>query len=447
MNIFIIFIFSLFLFSIKERGDALIVYIVACAILGFEWFFAKVVYADELKDLNHIRYVISNFIVFTGIVYIFYSLIIANSKFILKEFIYANLLIVIATIIFSFFKSSTETIRICMASILMGVLYLIGSIMLIRRFKVSVLQGNVGIFALLLSLVQFYRAYYSIYIDPELTLFKPVPINSITFILFFIENFAVGIIILMIHYEKSKKKIESHNRMLVEVNTTKDKILSVIAHDLKNYFNSILGLTDYLNMADDETTIGTQRKKIQLIKSSSNSAYLLMSNLLEWANAKTENVVFEPSEFYLDAVIASVIETCKPEADIKEISLNVQFQKDVKVCADQNMVRTIVRNLLLNAIKYSYKYNEVMVQIEQLHEKVEIKVIDRGVGMAPEEVERLACQSNYVSKPGTQKEKGNGLGLQICKEFIKLHKSQLNINSQLQKGSVFSFLLAQNCSD
>lgn len=445
LNVFIIFIFTLFLFSIKERGDALIIYIIACTVICFEWFFAKAIYSGENSTSNSFRFVISNFIVFLGIVYSFYSLIIANHKFVRKEFLYANLLILCVTLIFALFKSSSETTRICVASLLAGILYLIGSAMLLRRFKISVLQGTVGIFAGLLSLMHFYRGYYALYIDSSLTLFKEVPVNSVTFILYFIENFSVGIVILMVHYEKSKNKIEKHNRLLVEVNSTKDKILSVVAHDLRNYFNSILGLSDFLGTVDDEVTIGSQRKKIRLIHSASNSAYLLLSNLLEWAKTKTEKVAFEPHEFYLESLVKSVIDTCKPEADIKEINLIVNFQKGIQVCADQNMIRTVLRNLVLNAIKYSYKYNDVILQIEQLNNYVEISVIDKGIGMTREEVDHLIGESNYSSKPGTNKEKGSGLGLQISKEFIKQHKSQLNIESQAQKGSRFSFTLPQAC--
>ena len=443
LNFSTIFIFTFFLFSVKEKGDALILYVVTCFIVAIEWFLAS--YRNPF-DLPY-KLVISNGIVFLGIVYSFFCLIIANQKFHFREFIQANVVIVLATFFFALFVKKSESVRISAAAIISGILYFLGALMLLRRFKVSKLQAGVGVLAMLLSLVHFYRFYYALKIDPELTLFKEDPINSITFILFFIENFAVGIIILMIHYEKSKKKIERDNQVLIDANSTRDKILSVIAHDLKNYFNAIIGLSSYFDSVEDKETIGPQRKKINLINGASKSAFLLLSNLLEWANAKRHKIVFHPLQFPIREIIGQVIEVCKPDADIKGLEINIDCNKDIQVCADKNMMRTILRNLLFNAIKYSYRNATIVLQIDQFSDQVKVEVRDNGIGMSQEEVICLLEEENFKSKPGTEKEKGNGLGLQICKEFIRQHKARLNIESQLKQGSRFWFYLPQRCQN
>lgn len=442
LNLSTIFIFTFFLFSIKERGDALVLYIITCFIICIEWFLAG---SRNPLDLSA-KIILSNGIVFLGIGYSFYCVIIANQKFRLSGFLKLNVFILILTGVFALFVNRSESVRIAVASIIAGILFLTGAVFLLRRITVSKLQAWVGIVSLLLSLAHFYRAYYALKIDPEITLFKEVPVNTITFILYFIENLSVGIILLMIHYERSKLKIENDNRLLNEVNVTRDKILSVIAHDLKNYFNALMGLSSYFDSVEDEETIGTHRKKISLINGVSNSAHLLLMNLMEWANAKRQKIVFQPKQFAISGVVSQVIEVCRSEADIKEIQLVVHCPDDLQVCADQNMVRTILRNLIFNAIKYSYRNNKIDVQLEKLDDKIKIEVKDYGIGMSADERIRLLSEDVFISKPGTEKEKGSGLGLQICKEFIKRHQSELNIESQIKEGSRFWFYLLQSCA-
>lgn len=442
LNLSTIFIFTFFLFSIKEKGDALVLYIITCLLICFEWLLAG---SRNPLDLPY-KVVLSNGIVFLAIGYSFYCLIIANQKFQLKEFLQMNALLLSMIIVFSFFVNKPESVRIAVASLIAGLLFLLGSIMLFRRINSSKLQVWVGVIAFVLSLIHFYRFYYALKIDPEITLFKDVFVNSATFILYFIESLSVGVIILMIHYEHSKQKIQKDNRLLVEVNATRDKILSVIAHDLKNYFNALLGLSSYFDSVEDWETIGSQRKKITLINGVSQSAYLLLSNLLEWANAKRKKIVFQPRQFAICEVVNQVVEVCKSEAEIKEILLNISCPEDLLVCADQNMVRTILRNLLFNAIKYSYRNNKIDLQLEKLDDRIKIVVKDYGIGMSSDEIIRLLSEDVFVSKPGTEKERGSGFGLQICKEFIRLHKSKLNIESKLKSGTQFWFYLTQNCS-
>ncbi len=234
------------------------------------------------------------------------------------------------------------------------------------------------------------------------------------------------------------------NSELHALNKTKDKFFSIIAHDLRNPFNSIIGLTDIvlsnLGSNDPEKT----KKTICDIRESSKHAFDLLQNLLIWARSQTGTLEFKPVAFDLTELINDNIDLVSGQATRKNISLTVESSSHIMVAGDIQMINTILRNLLTNAIKFTPRDGQVAVSIENLLGFVSILVRDNGIGIAPEILSQLFQVELKQTRRGTEKERGTGLGLILCKEFIEKHGGSISIESEPGKGSCFKITLPDN---
>lgn len=252
------------------------------------------------------------------------------------------------------------------------------------------------------------------------------------------------------YYSKSKiasklteqnKVIEEQKNHLEELIQTKDRFLSIIAHDLKNPFNSLLGFADLAYNDFDEITDNEKKSYLNVIRQSGQHIYALLDNLLNWSRAQSGRIDFFPEPVSLTENIENAVELVRSSADNKHISLFSDFSRDVIVKADKNMLSTILRNLLTNAIKFTPNGGSVTVSSRINHKKVTVSVIDTGVGMTAEELNKLFKLDGGLKTEGTANESGTGLGLILCQEFMSLHKSKIIAESTPGKGSTFSFSL------
>jgi signal transduction histidine kinase/ligand-binding sensor domain-containing protein len=231
------------------------------------------------------------------------------------------------------------------------------------------------------------------------------------------------------------------NAELKALNETKDKFFSIIAHDLRNPFNSIIGLTDIVlvNLAEagQEKTL----KTVSDIREASRHAFDLLQNLLIWARSQTGNLEFQPTSFDLMERIEDNIELVRGQATRKNILLISEVDVPVMVHADSHMINTILRNLLTNAIKFTPREGRVSVAIEKPDGFILIRVCDNGVGITPEIREKIfKIESKYTHK-GTDQERGTGLGLILCKEFAEKHGGSITVESEPGMGSCFTIKL------
>lgn len=241
--------------------------------------------------------------------------------------------------------------------------------------------------------------------------------------------------------ESQRDDIIRKNEELNILNNTKDKFFSIIAHDLKSPFNSILGFTELLIENNNRYDHAKREELLNYIFSSSKSAYDLLENLFTWARSQSDKLDFNPKKMDLHALIDDVIQTMKGNADQKKISILNKSMNNLFVLADINMLMTILRNLLSNAIKYSHTESDIIVEAREQNNAANIKIIDSGVGMSSEQIKNIFSIDKSISSPGTNNEKGTGLGLIICKEFIEKHNGELFIESSLDEGSEFSFTI------
>ena len=234
------------------------------------------------------------------------------------------------------------------------------------------------------------------------------------------------------------------NALLVEqksdlsvLNATKDKFFSIIAHDLKNPFSVIMGFSDIMISEFDKSSKEEKLKFLDAIKQSSSRAFGLLENLLQWARSQTRSITVSPVQFDLHSLVAETFSLLCVNADKKRIRLVNNVDPAVKVFADRNMIDTVIRNLINNAIKFSMQDSVITVRSQYEANSVIISVADQGVGMQQSVVEKLFRIDQHITNTGTSGESGTGLGLIICQEFIQKNNGRIWVNSEPGIGSEF----------
>jgi len=247
--------------------------------------------------------------------------------------------------------------------------------------------------------------------------------------------------------KKAEETLKKSEKRFRELNATKDKFFSIIAHDLKNPFNDLIGFTQLLATNIQKYDKNKIEQFVEIIHQSSKLAYGLLENLLEWSRTQTGTLTYKPEFFDIKHIIDENIELLHSNAHNKNIRIISEINKNTLVYADRNMVHTIVRNLLSNAIKYTHNGGFVKLTSTPLQHHVEVFIEDNGVGIDKENVHKLFRIDKSYTTTGTQREKGTGLGLILCKEFIEKNRGQINVKSTPGKWSIFSFTLPTKMQD
>jgi PAS domain S-box-containing protein len=241
--------------------------------------------------------------------------------------------------------------------------------------------------------------------------------------------------------KKAELLLKERESQLRELNSTKDKLFSIIAHDLRGPFNAIIGLSELLIKKSKDFEVTKTEKYLGIINTTAENTLILLDNLLDWANSQTGKNIYKPEKTNLGAIISEILEVSKSIAKIKNISLNYIQTDDVEVYADVNMLKTILRNLISNAIKYTHSNGEISISAAKNQNNIEITVSDNGVGISEETRDKLFEIDSNITTTGTADEKGSGLGLILCKDFVEKHGGKIWVKSELGKGSAFTFSL------
>ena len=240
--------------------------------------------------------------------------------------------------------------------------------------------------------------------------------------------------------EKNDQIIEQHEE-LIRVNQTKDKFLSIIGHDLRN---PIGAFKDVVSQLADFPEMFTEELRVQILdelRAEAESTYFLLDNLLLWAKTQQQSIQFKPEKMKLNLAMKNNVILNSRIAERKGIELEVNIDEDTMVYSDHNMVDLIIRNLMSNAIKFTGKNGKVEISVEPKGDFYEISIKDNGVGITGQDIARLFNSNDQLSTYGTDNEKGSGLGLILCKEFVEINGGTLSVKSAKGKGSTFSFTL------
>ena len=234
------------------------------------------------------------------------------------------------------------------------------------------------------------------------------------------------------------EEIEGANKKLHKLNSEKDKFFSIIAHDLKSPFSSLIGITEIL-AEDSEEFSAEERKKINYeLNTSAKNLYKLLQNLLEWSQMQNGTMSFHPHKINLTEVIKQNADILGYRLKNKNIGLAFDKVNDIFVSADENMINSIIRNILSNAIKFSKRDSSIVFSFKETDSgMIEVSIKDSGIGI-PENIKvKLFKMEEKVGRPGLDGEKSTGLGLLLCKEFVEKHGGNIWVESKEGEGSIF----------
>jgi len=243
-----------------------------------------------------------------------------------------------------------------------------------------------------------------------------------------------------ITYKKLQEElIRKNNRQLMELNATKDKFFSIIAHDLKNPFNSIVGFSDLLCNHMDEYSREKIFSFVKTINESAQNAFKLLENLLVWAHSQLGRMEFKPKFIIVENLFHETVSLLHTNCLAKNITIKSEINDSISLFADKEMLSSILRNLVSNAIKYTPMNGNILLMADANDNEVIFTVKDSGVGIHEKKVDLLFKINEKVTTPGTNNESGTGLGLVLCKEFVERHCGRIWIESTGKEGTTFKF--------
>ncbi len=236
-------------------------------------------------------------------------------------------------------------------------------------------------------------------------------------------------------------RLQEQNAQLQELNASKDKFFSIISHDLRAPFSTLIGLSEFISTNYHKYREEKFKRHIDILHSSAQRLYALLENLLTWARLQRGAMEYEPEEFDLDGVIQENITLFSPRADEKRIRLTKEAEEGLMAYADPRMIDTVLRNLLSNALKFTKAGDSIAITAVPQEQRIEARVTDTGAGITESGKDKLFRIDAHYSRTGTEGEQGTGLGLILCKELIEQNGGQIWVESEVGKGTTFTFTI------
>jgi signal transduction histidine kinase len=299
------------------------------------------------------------------------------------------------------------------------------------------MQHIAGWLALLFAGIHLARGLYGIITNTELPIYSDEYIHILTGYLYIIVSFTFPLLLLFIIKEYD-------NQILKEANATKDKFFSIIAHDLKSPFNSIIGFSKILSDNTHEYDQSKIKEFAGIISQSSELAMELLMNLMDWSRSQTGQMKYNPEQIELSKISNEMETLFNNIAQEKSIIIKWKLSDDTSYLMDKVMINIILRNLISNAIKFTMPNGEISIEAKKMREHLLFSVIDNGVGIAQDTTKTLFDIGKNHSTTGTNDEMGTGLGLILCKEFVEKHGGRIWVESVLGEGSTFYFSIPVN---
>lgn len=256
-----------------------------------------------------------------------------------------------------------------------------------------------------------------------------------------ISSFAVGSVNDITVQKQAEKTLKSLNQQLKEANASKDRFFSIIAHDLRSPFTGLLGFTQTITENIESYTTDEIQEAIHTLRTSTETVYALLENLLSWARLQQGLMPYKPQKIFLKEIVEDNLYLFDSNAKQKQITLRNAAQEEATAYADHKMIDTVIRNLLSNALKFTPSGGTVTVSAKHIGEYVEVVVSDTGIGMSEEELAQLFRIDVKFTNVGTAGETGTGLGLHLCEDLLEKNGGRLWVNSEVGKGTTFQFTL------
>jgi signal transduction histidine kinase/ligand-binding sensor domain-containing protein len=241
--------------------------------------------------------------------------------------------------------------------------------------------------------------------------------------------------------QSQAEKLAEQKEVLEKLNTDKDKMFSIVAHDLRSPMGNFKAMLENLSNKPELYDDNRRQKVLQALNEMAKNTYDLLENLLNWSKTQMGVINFEPDKIEILPIVKDVLKLAEPLAQKKNIAIKIKIPPTLTVYADANMVRTIFRNLIMNAIKFTDMLGNIEVTSMVIENSVQFSVKDNGVGLTPQIQEKLFTNKYLQTSLGTHNEKGSGLGLLLCKEFVSINRGNIWVESVFGKGTTFHFTL------
>jgi len=433
-NIFIISLFATYIKLYKVKNPIINIFMLS-RVLGIVFLIMLSLREGVPKPIGII---LNTTIILFIIFYEVYCISFIERKFDSKHFKRYILIPVFLSVALSFFSTSSASDRIAAASLSVAIMYSFTAYILLTEKGKTKIQNLTGYIFTLVSLSLIIRAFGAIYgVGVEMSSINYMLILPLLF--FLILNLIIPLLLIFILKEKDNQKLS-------ELNKSKDKFFSIIAHDLRGPFGGLqqIGELLWLNNISDEK----REKLTEVLYENSKNTFNLLDNLLKWANANAGLIVYKPSQLNLHKIVLNNVRLFNSQIRFKNLVLSCKFDKDIFIYADFDMIDTVIRNIISNAIKYTPdggKIEIILDKIDITNNTCTIAIVDNGIGMAKDSHLIVFETDATVSTLGTNEEKGTGLGLKLCNEFLTINKGAIWIESNENKGtSVFISLPIEN---
>ncbi len=234
-------------------------------------------------------------------------------------------------------------------------------------------------------------------------------------------------------------RLSDSYREIKKLNDSKDKIFSIISHDLKGPLSNIKSFAQIILKNISQSDENRIREMIELIGKQSASAFNILDNLFSWAISQQNQLIFEPRKLPLFSIANDNIELLASDAVQKNIILQNNIDESTEAFFDETLISVVLRNLIANAIKFTKEHGKITINCHENNTHVKVSVSDNGIGIKPERIESLFDITSYVTTFGTNAEKGSGLGLKLCKAFVEKNNGKIWVESNLEQGTTFYF--------
>lgn len=390
---------------------------------------------------------ISNFFLISSFAFTTFGIISFDGK-IRKNIIWFFIVFTLLFYISFLLKAEDFKIRIIIQTLACSFFYGIAAVYLFihkEKYKFSIIISSALI---IYSIFQLFRISVLYHVEQPYDFLKGSTIDNwyLSISLFVISTLRIGFIMLLKEIDQKtilqiNAKLQQHKHQLEELNQTKDKLFSIIAHDLRNPFNTILGFSELAIENRKKKRKTESEKYLSIIHSSAQNTLILLDNLLHWSKSQTGKIIYTHKKIVLSSIIGETIELSNSTALAKGISLNQNNPKEIEVYADEEMLKVVLRNLISNAIKFTHINGKINIYERVNDSYIEITVADNGVGMNEETQKNLFNIETNISTNGTAKEKGSGIGLILCQEIVEKNGGDIWVESELGKGSHFKFTI------
>lgn len=420
----------------KESQKQLLVFGYSKIFLAFAWlaFFLRI----DTVSYDPIKFIITNTLVFSGYYLESVAMLMIVKSNTKKAFQTQFVLFTIALL--SFYTAiglqAPSNIRVSLASLNIFLILIIPTWRFSTETKGSLFKRILGFNYIILLLVLVFRIIYPLF-KTSTSLYSVDTSQKIIFLIIFLMMIISGVGYLLLLQEEKEIQIK-------KLLNDKDQFFSIIAHDLKGPFNGIIGLSELLLEKDNELNNKETNEFIELIHQSSKNTFSLLDNLLTWAQSQTGSLEFNPKKIKTSAITDKTIHLLANIAKSKNISIQSEIDRNQYIFADSNMLETVFRNLISNAIKFTENDGEVIISMKKENKQIVFSVQDNGIGIAPKKIANLFDINQKNNTLGTNNETGTGLGLMLCKDFVEKHGGEIWVNSHIGKGSTFRFSIPNN---